>query len=103
VVFVDAVSGFAAGGEVVVLSAEDVPRPVSAGLDHAAGLPYLFSVVPNVCEGIVPDLYIVGIEGLADDRVIGEAARMSIQIASQGWHQRAAANSPSGGKHGYAN
>lgn len=100
VVFVDAVSGFFPSGGVLVLTAADIPSPLSAAFDHAAGIPYLFSIIPHVCDVQVPDLYVVGIEGSADEAVIDEAARISVRVAEEGCRDAAAVkNSSSGGKH----
>ncbi len=83
VVFVDAVSGIADRG-VVVLPAAEVPAP-STIFDHAAGVQYLISIIPHVCESAPDDLYLVGIEGEADRAMIAEAAQTSMRLAAHGF------------------
>lgn len=82
VVFVDAVSGYAEQNRVVVLTPDQVP-PSDTVYDHAAGLPYLFSILPHVCDRM-PELYLVGVEGIPDNAAIAEAAAASIGIAVSG-------------------
>jgi hydrogenase maturation protease len=81
VVFVDAVSGFARSGEVIALPAGDVAHAGPAWYDHAAGLTYLLRLLPDVCEGTIPEIFVVGIEGNADDDTIAAAADVSLRIA----------------------
>ncbi len=86
VVFVDAVAGFTDHGSLVILDREAVlreTRPSSFG--HNAGLPYLLAILPHVCEGELPkEIVIIGLEGVCSDRIINEAARLSIEIAMKG-------------------
>jgi hydrogenase maturation protease len=88
VVFVDAVSGYASSGTVVLLNQADVPPPDRV-YDHAAGLPYLLAVLPRVCER-TPEVTLVGIEGRADAEVIAEAARVALLAVSRGRAENAA-------------
>jgi hydrogenase maturation protease len=82
VVFVDAVSGYSPPPGVVVLTPDDMPAPETV-YDHAAGLPYLLNVLPHVLDK-TPEIFIVGIEGPAEDRLIADAARISLGLASGG-------------------
>lgn len=82
VVFVDAVSGYTGQNRLVVLTPDQVP-PSAVVYDHAAGLPYLFSVLPHVCDRM-PEIYLVGIEGTPDNDMIADAAAASIGIAVSG-------------------
>lgn len=86
VVFVDAVSGFAEAGTIVVLDRDTLLRQTSAPVyGHSAGLPYLLAVLPHVCEGTLPEeITLVGLEGLCTSEVIDEAATLSIEIAIMG-------------------
>ena len=82
VVFVDAVSGYGEQNRVVVLTPDQVP-PSTIVYDHAAGLPYLFSILPHVCDRM-PEIYLVGVEGIPDNETIADAAATSIGIAVSG-------------------
>lgn len=83
VVFVDAVSGFGQPGEVVLLEPNQVFLN-EKGYDHAAGLAYLLQVFPQVCEGTLPEQFIVGIEGPADEPAITKAVKLSLVLAQAG-------------------
>lgn len=87
VVFVDAVAGFALPGTVVVLDQQDVIASLDDGrYSHAAGLPYLLSVLPRVCDGRLPEeIVLVGVEGAVDASRIREAAELSLFIAMNGY------------------
>ena len=86
VVFVDAVREIASPGEVVVLSAKDIVSTLSQKhFGHEAGLPYLLSVLPKVCEGELPEeILLVGIEGGYTSQTIETAADLSLTIALKG-------------------
>ena len=85
-VFVDAVNGFAGPGQYILLTGDDLKKidsPVSFG--HEAGLAYLFSVFPKVCEGDPPEeMFVVGLEGACNALVIRQAAELSLQLAVYG-------------------
>lgn len=80
-VFVDAVRGFGRAG-VVLLDIHDAARNARTTYDHAAGLGYLLRVLPRVCEGPLPETFLVGIEGPPSPPMVAEAAGLSIGIAS---------------------
>lgn len=80
VVFVDAVEGFLPQAGVTVLEAADVPPPAVV-YDHGAGLPYLLNVIPAACDRTPASMFIVGVEGAPDDRLIAEAAATSLDLA----------------------
>lgn len=82
VVFVDAVTGFFPQG-VVILPARAIPPP-HAAFDHAAGVEYLFSLIPQVCDNPPAELYLVGLEGAADAALIARAGQASLRLASEG-------------------
>lgn len=86
VVFVDAVRGFAEPGTVVVLEGTDVA--VGEGLEHfghEAGLGYLLTVLPKVCDGVLPEeIALVGIEGAWSPSLIDRAAGISVRLAVNG-------------------
>jgi len=80
VVFVDSVSGFGENG-IVVLKAADVAAAAESGYGHAAGLAYLLRVLPDVCDGTVPHILLVGIEGQPNKNTIAQAAVLALHIA----------------------
>ena len=84
VVFADCVSGFARPGEVVVLRRERAARNAAGGYGHGAGLAYLLHMLPAVCEGSMPEVLLVGVEGCADVRAIGQMAALCRSIAAHG-------------------
>ncbi|MBE0584164.1 MAG: hydrogenase maturation protease [Desulfofustis sp.] len=86
VVFVDAVSGFADGGRIVLLGREEiVALPGPHHFDHGAGIGYLLEILPQVCDGELPrEIALVGIEGVYDAPLIDRAARLSIEVAHSG-------------------
>lgn len=88
VVFVDSISGFIRPNEnkeneneIVVLEAADVASVAGNRYEHSAGLAYLLRVLPDVCEGIIPHILLVGIEGQLDEKVIDEVAALALKIA----------------------
>ena len=91
VVFVDAVCGLGLTGKVVVYPTQSLRTRVSSPkhFDHAAGLDYLLQILPNVCEGPVPEALLVGLEGMADDQTIASAAQICIKVAKHGLPVRA--------------
>ncbi len=89
VVFVDHVEGWNTPDRVMVLSAADVAETATATYDHAAGLGYLLRVLPNVCDGTIPPIVVVGIQGTAQAREIEQAALLAMQLVSNGTSWRA--------------
>lgn len=84
VIFVDSVSGFALPNQTVILSPEDVAPTAPERHDHSAGLAYLLRVLPEVCEGDLPQILLIGVEGHADDKTIDEAADLALKTALEG-------------------
>ncbi len=86
VVFVDAVRNITTPGEVVILSAKEIVATLShKHFGHDAGLPYLLSVLPKVCEGQLPEeILLVGIEGEYSSQAIETAAHWSHALALNG-------------------
>jgi hydrogenase maturation protease len=86
VVFVDAVKGFNNPGELVLLEHQEILDTLDTGhFDHGAGLAYVLSVLPLVCEGELPEeIVLVGLEGGWTSQVIERAAELSIAIATHG-------------------
>ncbi len=86
VVFVDAVKGFTDPGELVLLERQEILDTLGTGhFDHGAGLAYVLSVLPKVCEGDLPEeIVLVGLEGEWTTQMIDRAAELSIAIAAHG-------------------
>ncbi|MBI4494554.1 MAG: hydrogenase maturation protease [Chloroflexi bacterium] len=85
VVFVDRVAGFGGPEEVLILDAAEVATVGGVRYDHAAGLAYLLGVLPEVCEGALPEVLLVGVEGPPDDALVEQAATLSVQLVSGQW------------------
>ena len=83
VVFVDAVCGFTNPGELVLLSENKIKEQLhDAHYGHQAGLAYLLTVLPKVCEGKLPrKIFLLGLEGRCSPQTINRAADMAILIA----------------------
>jgi len=84
VVFIDAANGFKSSGGVIVLDAKDASRHADAIFGHNAGLSYCLRILPEVHDGQLPEIFVVGIEGITNPENILKAAEMSLKIASQG-------------------
>lgn len=85
VVFVDAVNGFSPSGGVIILDAENASRHADTIFGHSAGLAYCLRVLPEVHDGKIPEIFVVGIEGATDPDKILKAAKISLNIANQGY------------------
>lgn len=82
VVLVDNVSGFTRPGSLVVLDQEEIIATGTGHYDHNSGLAYVLSVLPEVCEGDLPDeIVLVGIEGPYTENLVEQAADLSASIA----------------------
>ena len=85
VVFIDAVNGFRPSGGVIVLDAEDASKNTDTIFGHSAGIAYCLRVLPEVHDGKLPEIFVVGIEGTPDPDKILKAADMSLKIATHGY------------------
>jgi len=83
VVFIDAVNGFRPFGGVILLDAQDASRHADTIFGHNAGLAYFLRVLPEVHDGKLPEIFVVGIEGTPDSDKILKAAEVSLKIANQ--------------------
>ena len=83
VVFVDALAGVADAGDIVVLSREQVAG-YAGRYGHGAGLPYLMRLLPQVCAAPLPDIALVGAEGIVDEAVISALAARCMEVAIHG-------------------
>lgn len=82
VVFVDAVAGMAEPGDIVVMDREQVAA-YAGSYGHGAGLPYLMSLLPEVCAGSLPEITLVGVEGIADESAIRALAIRSMEVVNR--------------------
>jgi len=80
-VFVDAVDGFAAPGEVVVLPGKTVAALAEGGWGHGAGLPQLFHLAPLVCDVPPAEMMLVGAEPPVGDAVVAAVAARAVAEA----------------------
>ncbi len=76
VVFVDAMSGFCDPGEMKLLKAGEVAGLADNSFNHSSGLPYLLGVLPLVGDGIMPEIFVVGIEGVSGEETIKRASTL---------------------------
>ena len=85
VVFVDNVSGFGPTGRIMLLTAPEVARLAGPQFGHDSGLPYLLRILPTVCDGPLPRISILGLEGPPENReVIDRLAALALQLADAG-------------------
>jgi hydrogenase maturation protease len=80
-VFVDAVSGFGAPGEVLLLPAQDVAAEATPD-GHAGGLPFLLALLPRVSDMSPGEVAVVGLEAPWDDDGLARAASLAVATAS---------------------
>lgn len=79
VIFVDQTCGFTE--TMVVMRGVDV-ADLAERYDHAAGLPYLLRIFPQVCEGMLPEIAVIGIGPDPAPILIRTAARQALQMAT---------------------
>jgi hydrogenase maturation protease len=79
VVFVDSTSGVGATGDIRLFKADEVAKSADGHFDHSSGLPYLLGVLPRVCDGAVPEIWVLGIEGVPDKETIRLASVQALE------------------------
>jgi len=84
VIFVDSISGFGRQGEVVVMDGMEAGSETSMNYGHSGGLSYLLRVLPEVIKDELPEVLLVGVEGLADDQTIACAADTCMRLIMEG-------------------
>lgn len=84
VVFVDAVRTDGSPGRIIVLAADELEDNISESYDHAAGLPYLLRALWCAFDDPLPEIWVVGIEGLPHSEMIENAADLCLSIAAEG-------------------
>lgn len=82
-VFVDAVSGFGAPGEVLLLPASEVAAGAAPD-DHAGGLPALLALVPAACDPPPRALAVVGLEAPWSEESVARAAALAVATVTAG-------------------
>jgi len=65
---------------VVILDPSKVSKMAQDHYGHSAGIGYLLRILPEVCEGGLPDISIVAIEGEPDLDKIKKAAEISLKM-----------------------
>ena len=86
VVFVDRIIGIGKPGDIRVLTSAEVSSFIESRYDHSSGLAYMLRLMPEVCDGVPPEIWLVGIEGLGTEREVNAAAAVALRIASHGWN-----------------
>lgn len=81
VVFVDAVSGFFGAPGVGQIDLQEVASP-SKEYDHNAGLAYLLQIAPQVIDGPMPIINLIGVEGEPTVARCREAAQLCLHLVT---------------------
>lgn len=89
-VLVDAVSGFTSNGDIIVLDQSEITQTLTTPqFGHDIGLPYLLSLLPEVCSGVMPEeIIVIGLEGVCDAETVERAAELSVSIAINGVEEK---------------
>jgi hypothetical protein len=59
-------------------------HPSVSAHTHAAGLPYLLRVLPEVLDAPLPEIVVLGIPATADEEMLDRAARLSLEAVHGG-------------------
>ena len=83
VVFVDSVAGFTNPGAIIMLNEEQIKQELnSIHYGHDAGIAYLITLLPKVCEGDLPKkIFLIGIEIPFSPAAIARAADLALLTA----------------------
>ena len=84
VVFIDTVSGFDTDDNVVQIEGIEVAGLADLRFDHSAGLPYLLRVLPEAYPGSIPQIVVLGIEGVPDEQTVQKVSTLALKIAMEG-------------------
>lgn len=82
VVFVDAMTGFEE--DLKLMDAEQASEYADIRADHANSLAYLLKSLPHLLEGTMPEVTVLGIQGIPSGNKIKQAARMGLNAVSSG-------------------
>ncbi|NUM34485.1 MAG: hydrogenase maturation protease [Candidatus Brocadiae bacterium] len=83
VIFIDQVCGFSDAKEVILINASEIASMSEDRYGHSSGLPYLLKTLPYICEGKIPDIFVVGIQNALSVQAIDEAAFLALKILTQ--------------------
>lgn len=83
VIFVDALDEASFEPGVRVLT-QDAVAAFSTGYGHDAGLPYLLSLLPKVCQQPLPEILLVGAAGPATQTIVEKIVECCLEIAGHG-------------------
>lgn len=78
VAFVDAISGWGAPGEVVLLEGAELQGAAACRYEHAAGFAYLLRALPHLLKPVPVPLCLVGLELPVLPAAIEKAARLAL-------------------------
>ena len=81
--FVDNVAGYVAAGELVVIEGDELARLPTGPYGHAAGLPFLVQVLPQVAAKPPRSIRLLGCEGVATNATVTTAARLGLKLAQE--------------------
>ena len=82
-IFVDSIAGFGPPGQIMVLDGAEVARQSDRRFGHAAGIPFLLDVLPQVVDRPPARIRLVGFEGPPTPAVIDTAARLCLRLARE--------------------
>lgn len=83
VIFVDAIDNDCSQDDVAVLDRSQAAA-LATGFGHAAGLPYLFAVLPSVCPEPLPEILLVGASGPATPALVAKVVERCLEVAVHG-------------------
>lgn len=79
-VFVDNLNGFGNKNQIVILDASEVAKHADAVYGHSDGLSYVMSVLHFVFEETLPQISVVGMEGIAEEAAIPVVAQTCLKV-----------------------
>ena len=84
VVFVDALDFADSPNAIRVMKREEVTG-FARNYGHSAGLPYLFSVMPRVCSGPLPEILLIGAAGPATPPLVRQVVSGCLELIEHGY------------------
>ena len=88
VVFVDSIIDFEFPGKLNIFSASEIAELAGNEFGHDAGLPYLLKILPQVIDGEIPEIILLGIEGIPNHEILEKAANLALTYALSGCVKR---------------
>ncbi len=83
VVLVDNVEGYGRPGEVVVIEGSALVEGPPPAYGHGNGLAYALRALPVVCEGDLPEVVLVGVEGRPDEGTVQAMAETCVRLVAR--------------------